>query len=221
MPGGLIVIPTAIERDQLLAASPDLINRPDWLIEVCGFGVIAAAATTSRSIAIHRPDRVILAGIAGSLDDRFTVGSAHWFSRVVCDGIGVIDNGISQNRFVPASQLGWNQIDDDISGAPIGEQIGLHDPSGQDAILLTVCAASANRQTAINRRNRIDGFSSARAVAEDMEGFAVAMACQIAGTPLSIVRGISNRAGDRDHSKWNWEDSFRNVAGLVSQFIER
>jgi futalosine hydrolase len=40
------------------------------------------------------------------------------------------------------------------------------------------------------------------AIAEDMEGFSVAAACKLAGKPIRIVRGISNRAGDRDHRFW-------------------
>ena len=40
------------------------------------------------------------------------------------------------------------------------------------------------------------------AVAEDMEGFAVAVACTLAGVPLRVVRGISNLVGDRDPKHW-------------------
>ena len=40
------------------------------------------------------------------------------------------------------------------------------------------------------------------ALAEDMEGFAVAFACALAGVPVSIVRGISNVVGDRDPAHW-------------------
>ena len=38
--------------------------------------------------------------------------------------------------------------------------------------------------------------------AEDMEGFAVAMACALNETPLRIVRGISNEVGDREPANW-------------------
>ncbi len=40
------------------------------------------------------------------------------------------------------------------------------------------------------------------AMAEDMEGFGVALACRFAEVPLSIVRGFSNWVGDRNHSNW-------------------
>jgi futalosine hydrolase len=40
------------------------------------------------------------------------------------------------------------------------------------------------------------------ALAEDMEGFAVALACALRGTPLRIVRGVSNEVGDRAPERW-------------------
>ena len=40
------------------------------------------------------------------------------------------------------------------------------------------------------------------ALAEDMEAFAVALACARAGLGLSVLRGISNEVGDRDPRGW-------------------
>ena len=60
-----------------------------------------------------------------------------------------------------------------------------------------MCSASATPEEAARKRERFPG-----AVAEDMEGFGVALACHLTGTPLRILRGISNLAGDRDHGNW-------------------
>ena len=40
------------------------------------------------------------------------------------------------------------------------------------------------------------------ALAEDMEAFGVALACRLHGARLTVVRGVSNRAGDRDVGRW-------------------
>jgi futalosine hydrolase len=48
-----------------------------------------------------------------------------------------------------------------------------------------------------------------------MEGFGVAVACRLANVPLTIVRGISNRAGDRDHTNWNIEGSLEQAMQLI------
>ena len=64
-------------------------------------------------------------------------------------------------------------------------------------LLLTVCSAA---QTEAETFQRLGHFPEA--VAEDMEGFGVALACRLQGLPLTIVRGVSNRAGDRRVSQW-------------------
>lgn len=211
----LLLVPTAMERDRLMQAlsrcgDAGIDFRAGALIETCGFGLAAAAAMTMRHLDHHRPSHVILAGIAGSLGPQCEVGSAYWFGQVVCDGIGVG----SEDSFLSAATLGWNHVDEDASGQPVGDRLGLHLPQSQEQSrheygLISRCAASANRaaaQAARQRAEQTDGTTdqapSLRFAAEDMEGFAVALACRIAGVPLSIVRGISNEAGDRNHAAW-------------------
>jgi futalosine hydrolase len=202
MPRHLILIPTEMERRGL---EPMLAAATAWgcRAALCGFGPVAAAARAAQLIAEHKPERVLLVGIAGSLDDRLAIGSAHRFDRVACYGVGVGSGG----DFVPAAALGWQQWPGDAgdASAQTGGQIGdvissaAGDRAGgeQTDLLLTVCAAAANAEDV---RLRLQAFPGA--VAEDMEGFAVAFACRLRGVPFDIVRGISNRAGDRDKARW-------------------
>ena len=53
------------------------------------------------------------------------------------------------------------------------------------------------------------------AAAEDMEGFGVAVSCVLADVPLQIIRGISNRAGDRDKRHWDIEGALHAAAALA------
>lgn len=206
MAGRLLLVPTSMERDRLIAESATIGGLEGWTIELCGFGVVAAATLTMRWLHVHQPDQVVLAGIAGSLDHSIEVGTACWFSETICDGIGV--SGTDSNEFRSASELGWHQIEPNILGRPIGDRLELVNPQDQQAGLLTVCAASADSKTATRRRDRFD----TDVTAEDMEGFAVAVACQVHGVALSIVRGISNHAGDRNHEHWDIDGSLRSVA---------
>ncbi|NDC63000.1 MAG: hypothetical protein EBZ59_03230 [Planctomycetia bacterium] len=82
---------------------------------------------------------------------------------------------------------------DDLVADPVAGTNG----DGQADLLLTVCAAAA---AAEDVRLRKRAFPDA--MAEDMEGFAVALACRLRGVPVGIVRGISNTAGDRDTARW-------------------
>jgi futalosine hydrolase len=51
--------------------------------------------------------------------------------------------------------------------------------------------------------------------AEDMEGFGVAVGCYFGGMPLQIIRGISNRAGDRNKRNWDVEGALHAAGELT------
>jgi futalosine hydrolase len=57
-------------------------------------------------------------------------------------------------------------------------------------------------------------------MAEDMEGFGVALACRLLGVPLAIVRGISNEAGDREHARWQVPAALAAAADLAVRVLE-
>jgi futalosine hydrolase len=211
----LILTPTHLELRSLETTLSSPVRRADGLIEVCGFGPVAAAARTMQLIATHRPKRVILVGIAGSLRPELEVGAARSFRQVWCDGIGVGTGASYQS----ASEIGWNHWEArDSSGdeppSGIGDVIPLApsqaevwEPGGD---LVTVCAASASASDVAMRVERYPD-----AVAEDMEGFGVAMACFFGGARLEIIRGISNRAGDRDKRNWDIDAALRAAGALA------
>ena len=216
MPRHLILIPTEIEQ-RLLALRLAALRPADAAVELCGFGIVAAAARTAQLLAALRPERVILVGIAGRLDDRLAIGAATLFDSVACHGIGVG----SGPAFIPAAALGWRQWPGD-SGEPasaIGDLLPCAVPAGGDLprerLLLTVAAAAAGPDD-VSFRKAIYPEASA----EEMEGFAVALACRLAGVPCTIVRGISNTAGDRDKAHWQIEAPIAAAADLVLRLLE-
>lgn len=192
-PRTLLLVPTALEKarlDEYGGFPPELAR-----VELCGFGPIASAARTAALIAALRPREVLLVGIAGSYDlERYPVASALAFGRVAVDGVGAGEGA----DFRGPQQLGfpqWPGTDGTASdNSPIHDELEL---PGDGPLLLTVAAAAGTSQMAERRTQRFPG-----AAAEDMEGFAVALACALAATPLHIVRGISNQVGDRDPETW-------------------
>ncbi len=66
----LILIPTAEE------AAPLRSRRPDLAVRITGVGMAAVAATPACCIVKERPDRLILAGIAGATDRSLAPGDA-------------------------------------------------------------------------------------------------------------------------------------------------
>jgi futalosine hydrolase len=196
----LVLVPTKFE--QQIIKQHDSVNGP-LSSEIIGFGPIVSAARTAQLLQQFRPQRVLLLGLAGTFTDDLQVGSAACFSSVGCYGVGVG----AGHSFRSASELGWQQWPGDGVRLPLSDRIELRESTVVGArfqecsdvrrLLLTTPAASACEQDA---SDRLQMFPDA--VAEDMEGFSVAAACHLAGVRLTIVRGISNRVGDRDKSNW-------------------
>lgn len=202
----LVLVPTGIELGLLdeLGSFPAEAAR-----ELCGFGPVSAAARTAHCLAELRPDRVILVGVAGSLDlARAPLESARLFARVHLDGVGA---GAGAD-FLPPSRLGFPQWDG--PPAPVGDALDLA-PGGAGE-LVTVCAAAASALEARARRERYP-----EALAEDMEAFGVALACHLAGLPLAVVRGISNAAGERRRETWRVRAALAAARGLALEWLAR
>jgi futalosine hydrolase len=214
----LVLVPTELERG-FITPVLKAACRAAIRIELAGFGPVVAAARTAGLLAGHRPERVLLVGIAGRYDDRLDIGRAYVFERVACHGVGAGSGA----AFVPAEKLGWKQWPGDESAekASIGDSldcIGGRLPAAaapaRAGLLLSACAAAAGAEDV---RSRLELHP--HAAAEDMEGFAVAAACRLAGVPLDIVRGISNTAGDRDPSGWRIDAACRAAAALAAMLL--
>lgn len=211
----ILLVPTELERG-LIAPAVAAACGAAIRSERCGFGPVVAAARTAQLIAEHRPERVLLVGIAGRFTDRLAIGQAYAFERVACHGIGAG----SGDAFVPAEAMGWKQWPGAASDSTVlvGDSLpcmsGRLPATARAGLLLSACAASA---ADADVRSRLRLFPDA--VAEDMEGFAVAAACRLSGVPLDIVRGISNTAGDRDTSGWQIDAACRAAAELAALLL--
>lgn len=213
----LILVPTPRELESLQRMLEADVAEARCAFQLCGFGPIAAAARASALISRYKPQRVMLIGVAGSFDsDRYPVGMACRFDQVMCSGIGV---GIGINHR-SAHQIGWQQFSGGDAQPQIGDLIPLDSTfvegvplTGQ---LLTCCSASATFEEAKQRRQLFPN-----AVAEDMEGFAVAMACSLAHVPLQIVRGIANQVGDRNPRNWRIAEALAAAAEMAMRLMPR
>ncbi len=206
----LILIPTAIEAASLLDDPCDLqfgqpittkINGRSFQTALCGFGLAAAGVGASCAIknAPEAVDKVILVGSAGSYDlDQHPVTSTIIGDRVRCVDIGVPDNaGVRLTVDLPGISP-WPdelplKIPDPLSSRPAG-------------LLLSVAGPAVSREHAADRQRDFE-----QAAAEEMEGYAVAITCRTHGVPLTIIRGVSNLAGDRDKSRWRMREAMHAV----------
>ena len=224
----MLVIPTQVE----LASARRVADRM-WFdrqcVELCGFGPVVAAARTAQLLALHRPTEVLLLGVAGALDQRLAKATAVECQSVVLYGVGAGTG----TEYSTTGQMNWLQWSPDWQRIPgsgpagptdragevIGDRLELFSPSQAGMVgeqgrrgveLLTCCAASASPGDV---ELRLQKFPDA--AIEDMEGFSVAVACRLADVPLRIIRGISNRAGDRDLRRWDIDGAMRAAIELA------
>jgi futalosine hydrolase len=207
----LVLIPTDFELQKLQPLLAESVTRADGVISICGFGPIVAGIRATQLLALYKPRSVVLVGIAGALGPQLTVGTATTFSRIACYGIGAG----SGSGFETASELGWPQWTDPEFGQSFGDVIEPAIESDREALtgsmLLTVCAASGSGEDVAYRLKKFP-----YAVAEDMEAFSVALACRMARVPLTVIRGISNMAGDRNKANWNVAAALEAAAELAA-----
>jgi futalosine hydrolase len=205
----LVLVPTELERARL--ADLGGFAPGAALVDLAGFGRAAAGARTAQRLALLRPARALLLGVAGTYDpERAPVGSAVEFGRVAVDGIGV-GSGATHR---PPPKLGFPQWPGSSGEPPIYDELAL--ASGSRALLVSTAAASADPHEAALRRARFPD-----ALGEDMEGFAVALACALAGVPLAIVRGFSNVVGDRESTRWRIPAALAAARALALEWLER
>jgi futalosine hydrolase len=197
----LILVPTDLELGILRLHLPAGLE-----IELCGMGLALSGVLALDRLRRHRPAWAWLLGIAGSHDPgRLPVGSATWFSEVALSGIGVEgDEGVRPAPGIRSFGLGEETYPDPMP--LVGPGAGC---------LLSVAAASGSAESALRQRRH-----QPSALAEDMEGWAVAAAARTAGVPLAIARGISNVAGDREVTRWRVEGALMALAGLVRTRLE-
>jgi futalosine hydrolase len=166
----------------------------------------------------------MLIGIAGSYDlGAAPVGSVVIGIRATCDGIGAGTG----NDFVAAGAMGWSQGHARKGIQPVQDTIELDSwliddlPRSEltDRVffggeVLSVSAASGSADDAQTRRIRY-----AEALIEDMEAFAVALATRLSGGSLTLIRGVSNAVGDREHRNWKTGAALGAVSRVLAAAI--
>ena len=206
----LLLVPSRLELDKLVpeAAGAELPwvwpDRRDAagaevLVASCGVGIALAGIEAMARLSLTQSNSLLLVGLAGTFDEtRAPVGSLLIGSSVSLHGIGV-GEGRSHRSL---ADVGGALADEARSAA--GE-LALALPSQLEArtgSLLSVAAGCADAEDARGRRARHPDC-----LAEDMESWAVARAAERAGASCTVLRGISNRAGDRDHAGWRVDEA--------------
>lgn len=180
----MILLACAVDRE-LAGFAP----RPGVETLVTGVGPVEAAGAVARALARGAYDLVVGAGIAGAFDGAAAVGEGVALAEdalelsledgraiALPDGARVVDRVRSDGTLLAALRA---------RGVPVLRGI-------------TVARVTATEATAAR-------LAQLGAQVETMEGFAVLRAAERAGVAAIGVRGISNRAGARERSGWDFE----------------
>ncbi len=215
-PQVLVVAATSLELDAAFdrkhgaaqgeAFAAEAHGRP-VLALVCGIGPVNAALALGRALERHQPAGVVNLGVAGSFDlDAHPLGCARLVEREIWPEFGLLASG---DCAADARGLGFALAN---TGAGAGET-AIFDSLAWDAPVelsrmglaggwtcaasLTVSGVTADGARAAALKARFG------AGLENMEGFALAYACRLAGLPFAELRTVSNAVGVRPPDGWD------------------
>jgi futalosine hydrolase len=169
--------------------------RPGLAACITGVGPVNAGIALGRILALRREIAgVINLGLAGSFDlGRAPLGSCILATEEIWPEYGLLGDG-----GIDAAGLGFAQWKQ--GGLPVFDRLSLHadlaplglpQPDAIPGIFLTVAGVSADLKRADMLARRYHPLG------ENMEGFAVALACARQEIPCVELRAVSNKVGSR------------------------
>ncbi len=212
------------------------------LIGTTGIGKVNAAAVTASALTQFQTAEVWNIGCAGAyVESGLRIGDVVVTRVSLCGDEGILESSAvypTSRIGIPLLRHGGSPVYDSFPLDSFLDKAGIESslPAGRYAIdsetgliqpvlvpepsadsfsvaygpSLTVGMVSGDLRTAGERFNRH------AALAENMEGSAVAQACFLFGVPFFEVRGISNMAGVRDKREWNLKLAIeRSVAAVM------
>jgi futalosine hydrolase len=197
----LIVVATEVERPS-----------SDFEILVSGVGKTAAAVVTAERLAVGPPVPAIVSfGVAGAYPSTgLVVGDV-----VIATEVALVDEGLDAgSHFVPFSRPGmevpggtWTPTDPSLVRRLASGTHRLFTVKSGRVATVSVCAGTHE----LARERSRDG-----AIAESMEGAAVAYAARRRGVPFIEVRGISNLCGPRSGAPFEIASAVRHAAEVLA-----
>jgi futalosine hydrolase len=174
--------------------------RPHVPLLVTGVGAVNAAYTLTRFLEREGARAVIVCGIAGAYPRAF-VDENLGTGRVVCaESECYGDLGAdSAGGFLDMRALGFPVI---AGAEPVYNILPMQIfPAPRRVRFVTMNTCSGSDEKARQLEARTGGS------VESMEGAAIAHVAALFGIAAGEIRGISNRAGDRDRSAWRVKEA--------------
>ena len=179
-----------------------------------GVGVVSAAMTLGALLHLLEGSEVIMVGTAGAMPGSgLQKGDLAVATRESLAEMGVsIGHGIGDAELLGMAEPRQTlPLDPELTGRihAAAETVA----ATSSGPFVTVAGSSGTPELAAFRAGR---FS---ALAENMEGYALAAAAEPGGFRAAQVRGICNMAGDRDRSGWTFESARKRAQSAVLEYL--
>jgi len=193
-----------------------LFGRKPVYLGVLGVGAVAGAISLGGFVTALGAREIVMVGSAGALPESgleigdLAVATSEILAELgVCAGPGMGD----------ANCLGLESVRQEIFLAPRMTQELAEEAQACARVVtgpcLTVVGSSADSEQAHARALRF------RALAENMEGYALALAGEALCIRVAEIRGISNLAGVRDKSLWDLDLANERAQRGVLRYMRR
>ncbi|HTE05866.1 MAG TPA: hypothetical protein VK824_06700 [Planctomycetota bacterium] len=204
----LLLVPSALEVARL---APDEHALPRGIeLLACGVGLLRAGLAVQARLARGDVEDALLVGLAGTRD----AAAAPLGALVV--GTAARNEAFGAGRgaaFLGLAEMGLRGETLDAELLPMAVP-GAAAPAMLRGVLGSVAAASGSPAEAAAWRGRHPDV-----LAEEMEAYAVALACARAGVPLACVRAICNVAGERDFAAWDLDAAFAALRAVLPALL--
>jgi futalosine hydrolase len=192
---------------QILSLKKD----PSIHLLITGIGLMAATYALTKEIATHRPDAIIQAGVAGSLQPERSLAEVVAIKNECIGDIGVQQDGRFHSLFdlklLSPHTLPWK------NGKLTNESdlLSLAKLPVVDGV--TVNEISTDREKIQYYRD------SLQVQTESMEGAALHYVALLEKLPFLQIRSLSNYIGERDKALWRLEEAIKNLNVTLQQIF--
>ena len=193
----LLIAATTFEIDDFLK------NNNNVEVLICGIGTPATIYHLTKKILQDTYDLVIQAGIAGTFSNKIKKGEVVLVKQDSFGDIGVEEKG----EFKTIFQLGFT----DENKFPFNDGWLVNQHEILQTTHLKVADAVTVNRLSDRKKQTLQLQKIFNADIESMEGAALHYVCMQMKIPFLQMRGISNKAGERNKNKWKIKDAVENL----------
>lgn len=187
-------------------------NTSGVTVLITGVGLLSATFALTKAVAASRPELVIQAGVAGSLDQTLPLASVVAIKAEAVGDSGVMEDGRFRTPFdlklIDSKIHPWTD-GKLLNGNPLLQSLGLPLVHG-----VTVNEISTSAERIAYYRHQL------ATQVESMEGAALHYVALREDLAFLQLRSVSNFIGERDKTKWQMAAAIKNLNAELQRILK-